>query len=78
MKPPCKREVNGVLVECEKRCNGCRNTCEDWFKYQAEQEAKREQRRIACMLNEMTKERLSKLKSGDNQMAHMMKKRRQG
>lgn len=78
MKPPCKHEANGVLVDCEMRCDGCRETCKKWSEYQAELAVKREQRRISCMLNEMTKERLSKLKGRDNQMSRMMKKRRQG
>ena len=30
-KPPCK--VEGV--ECDKRHIGCRNTCDEWLKWQA-------------------------------------------
>lgn len=78
MKPPCKKEVNNVLVDCEKRCSGCRDTCEEWAEYQAVLIAEREKRRVNCMLTDMEKERAAAIRSRDNQMSRMMKKRRKG
>ena len=32
-KPPCKKLVDGVWVDCEKRCLGCHSWCKAYSEY---------------------------------------------
>ena len=74
-QPPCKRYENYAWVECEKRCRGCRDTCDDWETYQELLRSDREQKNVNRILNDMNHERMYQ-KRGDNAMKRMMRRRK--
>lgn len=74
VQPPCKHYENNILVECPKRCFGCRVTCEDYKRYEKELQKEHERHNVNRILNIMEKERCNQ--KGDNAMKRMMKRRK--
>ena len=72
MQPPCKHYENNVLVPCERRCFGCRETCEKYKRYQEELKKIRQQKYVKRLLGEIDRDRFTA--KGDNPMKRYMRR----
>lgn len=77
IKAPCSREENHIRIDCERRCVGCRATCEAWAEYQKKVDAANEKKKVERILNDISRERSFAIKHGCNSMKRMLKRMKQ-
>lgn len=51
-RPPCKKLVDGIFVDCKERCLGCHSTCKKYAEYDEQNIQDRKQRLLDLELQE--------------------------